>query len=143
LVQLTERTVFIFIEAIELLVARKTILRSVEFGSSGIQLMFVRITTDRTPRSNSLGDLGMTSGSNPIVSLNEFTYESPTIPVLWEVGVIGRLREEQKHDQVDCCCWLRVIGRNIGASYDACADSSAGGYDHASRCRLRRWQDTS
>ena len=44
--------------------------------------MFVRITTDRTPRSNSLGDLGMTSGSNPIVSLNEFTYESPTIPVL-------------------------------------------------------------
>jgi CRP/FNR family nitrogen fixation transcriptional regulator len=71
----TERAVFIFIEAIELLIPRKTILRSVEFGSSGIQLMFVRITTDRTPRPNSLGDLGMTSGSNPIVSLNEFTYE--------------------------------------------------------------------
>ena len=79
---MTKRTVFIFIEAIELLIARKTILRSVEFGSSGIQLMFVRITTDRTPRSNSLGNLGTTSGSNPIVSLNEFTYESPTIPVL-------------------------------------------------------------
>jgi hypothetical protein len=69
--------------------------------------------------------------------------ESRTIPVLREVGVIGPLREEQKHDQVDCCCWLRVIGCNIGASYDACADSSAGGYDHASRGRLRRWQDTS
>ena len=69
--------------------------------------------------------------------------ESRTIPVLREVGVIGRLREEQKHDQVDCCCWLRVIGCNIGASYDARADSSAGGYDHASRGRLRRWQDTS
>jgi hypothetical protein len=53
------------------------------------------------------------------------------------------LREEQKHDQVDCYCWLRVIGCNIGASYDACADSSAGGYVHASRGRLRRWQDTS
>jgi hypothetical protein len=68
----TERTVFIFIEALELLIPRKTILRSVEFGSSGIQLM--RITTDRTPRPNSLGELGMTSGSNSIVSLNEFTY---------------------------------------------------------------------
>ena len=63
--------------------------------------------------------------------------------VLREVGVIGRLREEQKHDQVDCYCWLRVIGCNIGASYDACADSSAGGYVHASRGRLRCWQDTS
>jgi CRP/FNR family transcriptional regulator, nitrogen fixation regulation protein len=37
--------------------------------------MFVRITTNRTPRPNSLWDLGMTSGSDPIVSLNEFTYE--------------------------------------------------------------------
>src|ERR1700704_3995804 len=37
--------------------------------------MFVRNTTDRTHRPNSLGDLGMTSGSNPIVSLNEFTYK--------------------------------------------------------------------
>ena len=67
----------------------------------------------------------------------------PDNPVLREVGVIGRLREEQKHDQVDCYCWLRVIGCNIGASYDACADSSAGGYVHASRGRLRCWQDTS
>jgi len=37
--------------------------------------MFVRITTNRTHRPNSLDDLGMTSGSNPIVNLNEFTYE--------------------------------------------------------------------
>ena len=37
--------------------------------------MFVRTTADRAPRPNSLGDLGMTSGSNPIVSLNEFTYK--------------------------------------------------------------------
>ena len=57
---------------------RKKILRSVEFDSSGVRLMFVRITTNRTPRPNSLGDLGMTSGSNPIVSLNEFTYKKGT-----------------------------------------------------------------
>ena len=37
--------------------------------------MFVRITSDATPRPNSLHDLGLTSGSNPIVSLNEFTYK--------------------------------------------------------------------
>lgn len=37
--------------------------------------MFVSITTDGTPRPNSLGDLGITSGSNPIVSLSEFTYK--------------------------------------------------------------------
>jgi CRP/FNR family transcriptional regulator, nitrogen fixation regulation protein len=37
--------------------------------------MFVRVTADRSPRPNSLGDLGLTSGSNPIVSLNEFTYK--------------------------------------------------------------------
>ncbi|MHC2281329.1 hypothetical protein ACVME8_007972 [Bradyrhizobium diazoefficiens] len=30
--------------------------------------MFVRITTDASPRPNSLKDLGMTSDSNPIVS---------------------------------------------------------------------------
>ena len=36
--------------------------------------MFVRITTDRRPHT--LGDLGMTSGSNPIVNLSEFTYKS-------------------------------------------------------------------
>ncbi|MBR0694469.1 helix-turn-helix domain-containing protein [Bradyrhizobium lablabi] len=40
--------------------------------------MFVRITTDRTPRPNSLSDLGMTSGSNSIVSLSEFTYKKGT-----------------------------------------------------------------
>src|SRR5258708_3971070 len=40
--------------------------------------MFVRIATDPTPRPNSLRELGMTSGSNPIVSLNEFTYKKGT-----------------------------------------------------------------
>lgn len=37
--------------------------------------MFVRITTDPLPRPNSLNDLGLTSDSNPLVSLNEFTYK--------------------------------------------------------------------
>lgn len=37
--------------------------------------MFVRITTDPLPRPNSLHDFGMTSVSNPMVSLNEFTYK--------------------------------------------------------------------
>ncbi|TPQ29404.1 transcriptional regulator [Bradyrhizobium guangdongense] len=37
--------------------------------------MFVRITTDPLPRPNSLNDLGMTSDSNPLVSLNEYTYK--------------------------------------------------------------------
>ena len=36
--------------------------------------MFVRVTTNLTPSPASLVDFGMTSGSNPIVSLNEFTY---------------------------------------------------------------------
>jgi CRP/FNR family nitrogen fixation transcriptional regulator len=36
--------------------------------------MFARITTDRMLRPNSLGDLGMTRGSNPTFGLNEFTY---------------------------------------------------------------------
>jgi CRP/FNR family nitrogen fixation transcriptional regulator len=40
--------------------------------------MFVRITADRTRRPNSLAELGMTSGSNPIVSLSEFTYKRGT-----------------------------------------------------------------
>src|SRR6476620_10882569 len=37
--------------------------------------MFVRVTTNLTPSPASLVDFGMTSGSNPIVSLNEFTYK--------------------------------------------------------------------
>jgi CRP/FNR family nitrogen fixation transcriptional regulator len=37
--------------------------------------MFVRTAADPAPRPNSLRDLGMTSDSNPIVSLNEFTYK--------------------------------------------------------------------
>src|SRR4051794_27756634 len=40
--------------------------------------MSVRITTDPVPRPNSLHDLGMTTDSNPIVSLNEFTYKKGT-----------------------------------------------------------------
>jgi CRP/FNR family nitrogen fixation transcriptional regulator len=37
--------------------------------------MFVRVTADPSPRPNSLRDLGMTSSSNPLVSLIEFTYK--------------------------------------------------------------------
>ena len=37
--------------------------------------MFVRITKDQTPRPSSLQDLGMTSDTNPQVSLIEFTYK--------------------------------------------------------------------
>jgi hypothetical protein len=33
------------------------------------------------------------------------------------------LREEQ-NDQIDCCCGLRLVRCNVGASYDACTDSS-------------------
>src|SRR6516225_6407245 len=40
--------------------------------------MFVRVTTDPAPRPHSLRDLGMTSDSNPLVSLNEFTYKKGT-----------------------------------------------------------------
>src|ERR1700754_36402 len=40
--------------------------------------MFVRITTDPMPRPNSLRELGMTSDSNPVVSLIEFTYKKGT-----------------------------------------------------------------
>jgi CRP/FNR family nitrogen fixation transcriptional regulator len=37
--------------------------------------MFVRITADPEPRPNTLGALGMESGSNPIVNLSEFSYK--------------------------------------------------------------------
>jgi CRP/FNR family nitrogen fixation transcriptional regulator len=37
--------------------------------------MFVRITTDRTARRHTLGDLGIASGSSLIICLNEFTYK--------------------------------------------------------------------
>jgi CRP/FNR family nitrogen fixation transcriptional regulator len=37
--------------------------------------MFVRFRTNLTPSPTSLADFGITSGSNPIVSLNEFTYK--------------------------------------------------------------------
>jgi CRP/FNR family transcriptional regulator, nitrogen fixation regulation protein len=40
--------------------------------------MFVRLKTDPLPRPNSLHDFGMKSDSNPIVSLNEFTYKKGT-----------------------------------------------------------------
>jgi hypothetical protein len=64
-------------------------------------------------------------------------YESRTISVPSEVRVTGRLMEDQ-NDQIDCSRWLRVIDCNIGASYDACPDSSAGRHDHASRFSVRR-----
>ena len=37
--------------------------------------MFLRITTDPTPRPTSLAELGIPSESNPKVSLNDFTYK--------------------------------------------------------------------
>src|SRR6478736_8979055 len=37
--------------------------------------MFVRIATGRTPCSDSLDDLGITSGSNLLINLIEFTYK--------------------------------------------------------------------
>ena len=40
--------------------------------------MFIRITTDPAYRSTSLGELGISSDSNPKVSLNEFTYKKGT-----------------------------------------------------------------
>ena len=40
--------------------------------------MFVRITTDSALRPNSLRDLGMTSASNALVSLSEFSYKKGT-----------------------------------------------------------------
>ena len=40
--------------------------------------MFVSIASAPTRRPNSLRELGMTSDSNPIVSLNEFTYKKGT-----------------------------------------------------------------
>ena len=40
--------------------------------------MFLRIATAAQSHPNSLNDFGMTSSSNPIVSLNEFTYKKGT-----------------------------------------------------------------
>jgi CRP/FNR family transcriptional regulator, nitrogen fixation regulation protein len=40
--------------------------------------MFVRITTDSSSRHTSLSDLGMTTSSNPQVSLSEFAYKRGT-----------------------------------------------------------------
>src|SRR3954463_12940469 len=37
--------------------------------------MLVRTSSARSPRPHSLHELGMTSDSNPIVNLNEFTYK--------------------------------------------------------------------
>ena len=38
----------------------------------------MRITTGPRPRPNTLGEFGLTSAANPIVSLNEFTYKKGT-----------------------------------------------------------------
>lgn len=40
--------------------------------------MLVRVTADPAPRPNSLRDLGLTSSSNPLVNLIEFTYKKGT-----------------------------------------------------------------
>jgi CRP/FNR family nitrogen fixation transcriptional regulator len=45
------------------------------FSKSEEWTMFARTTMSPTPRPNSLRELGMDSDSNPIVSLNEFTYK--------------------------------------------------------------------
>jgi hypothetical protein len=50
-------------------------------------------------------------------------------------------RKGGSDDQVNCCCWLRLVGRDIRASYDARADSSAGRHDFANCRRLRPGQD--
>jgi CRP/FNR family transcriptional regulator, nitrogen fixation regulation protein len=43
-----------------------------------VSALFVRTITDRASRRNTLNDLGLTSGSNPIVCLNEFAYKRGT-----------------------------------------------------------------
>jgi hypothetical protein len=45
------------------------------------------------------------------------------------------------NDQVDCCCWLCLSCRDIGASNDTRADSSVGQHGNASRLGLRAGQD--
>ncbi|WP_314963669.1 helix-turn-helix domain-containing protein [Bradyrhizobium cosmicum] len=40
--------------------------------------MFVRITTDRLPQLNALGEFGLTSAFNRIIGLSEFTYRKGT-----------------------------------------------------------------
>ena len=40
--------------------------------------MFVRNAADTSPRPNSLRELGMSTDSNPIISLNEFRYKKGT-----------------------------------------------------------------
>jgi hypothetical protein len=54
----------------------------------------------------------------------------------------GRKKQEEKHDQVDCCCWLLSL-RKFGASNDTSAASSAGRHDHASAFGMRPRQDPS
>jgi CRP/FNR family nitrogen fixation transcriptional regulator len=43
-----------------------------------VSALFVRTITDRATRRNTLNDLGLTSGSNPIVCLSEFAYKRGT-----------------------------------------------------------------
>jgi hypothetical protein len=45
------------------------------------------------------------------------------------------------NDQVDCCCWFCFSCRDIRASNDTRADTSAGWHDHPSRLGLRAGQD--
>src|SRR5215467_8737925 len=52
-----------------------------------------------------------------------------------------RQKREAKNDQVDCCCWLCLGRRNLGAGHYARVDSSAGRHDDSSRFRLRSVQD--
>ena len=59
------------------------------------------------------------------------------------VDLFRRAIWEKANDQIDRCCCLRLGRRNIGASNDTGADSSAGRHDHASRLVMRAGHDTS
>jgi hypothetical protein len=57
---------------------KKVSWRAIASSSVRELAMFVRNAADASPRPNSLRELGMTSDSNPIISLNEFTYKKGT-----------------------------------------------------------------
>lgn len=55
---------------------------------------------------------------------------------------IARKTWEKANDQIDSCCCLCLGRRNIGASNDTRAASTAGRHDHASRLVMRAGHDT-
>ena len=70
--------------------------------------MLARTTADRLPRPNSLGDFGITSESNPIVSLNEFTYKKGT-EIYGEKGPADTLIRS-KRAQFEATNYSRMVG---------------------------------